>query len=672
MKTCPTCQASYPNTFAVCPQDGSALVELGAWSEGTIIRGKYRLLSKVGQGGMGAVYKALHLAFDEMRALKVMSPELMSDELFVKRFKHEAVITRRLQHPNAVRVDDIDEAEDGRPFIVMEYIEGQSLKKLIQDQGPLPVPRVCSIIKQAAAGLEAAHQLGMVHRDIKPDNIVLIEASDGEQAKVLDFGIAKVKEARLGGETSGMTLTGTGVVIGTPQYMSPEQAMGKRGDELDGRSDIYSLGIVMYQMLTGDLPFKADTTMEMLLCHMQRPPTPIGAIRPELQIPPSIASLVMRCLEKQRELRPASAKALIEEISRAQKESVPVGATRVVRPAEVIASESVEAAEPRLGGPVGPPGRAAKPPLAVQPIPPKTPQPKPPLQPPPKVTAPPREPRWGLWVSMAILVVALGGAAWYFTTRGGPGSSGSVVREIAKNVSEHLARGDEHLKVKEYEPAIQEYHEGLNLDPSNTILRARLVEAHEARGKELFKKGEYDNAIREYEDGLKHDPSNSILTASLGEAQKAKAGSLTKVPDVGQQPAETRVDTTKVNAAIRMGDFYFSRRQYDNAIREYEGGRKLDPSNQTLASKLDQAQKAKATPVSRSSEVSGPPAQPAVDMQKVGAAIKMGDFYLDRGEYDHAITEYEKGLSLDPKNAELRSKLERVKKAKAAEGRVLQ
>ncbi|MFZ0961553.1 MAG: serine/threonine-protein kinase [Terriglobia bacterium] len=229
MKTCPTCQGSYPNNYAVCPTDGSPLQEVGTWVDGSVIRGKYRLLAKVGQGGMGSVYKALHLAFDELRALKVIAPELLTDDLFVKRFKHEAVITRRLQHPNAVRVDDIDEAEDGRPFIVMEFIEGKSLKKLIREEGPLPVPRVCSIVKQSAAALDAAHRLGMVHRDIKPDNIALVDAPDGEMVKVLDFGIAKMKEARMG-EAAGLTLTGAGVVIGTPQYMSPEQAMGKRGD----------------------------------------------------------------------------------------------------------------------------------------------------------------------------------------------------------------------------------------------------------------------------------------------------------------------------------------------------------------------------------------------------------------------------------------------------------
>lgn len=151
MKNCPTCQKTYPDDFSLCPRDGAALIESGGWNDGAVIRGKYRILSKLGQGGMGTVYKAVHLRFNEIRALKVMSPQVAGDPLFVKRFEQEAVITRKLQHPNAVRVDDIDESDDGRPFIVMEFIEGKSLKQLIEQEGPLPAPRVCAIIKQVAA-----------------------------------------------------------------------------------------------------------------------------------------------------------------------------------------------------------------------------------------------------------------------------------------------------------------------------------------------------------------------------------------------------------------------------------------------------------------------------------------------------------------------------------------
>lgn len=322
MKNCPRCHSIYPSHFSLCPRDGAPLVESGEWSDGIVIRGKYRIVGKVGQGGMGAVYKAHHVMFEELRALKVMNADLVRDDVFVKRFKQEAVIARKLHHPNAVRVDDIDEAEDGRPFIVMEYIEGVSLKRVIQEEGRIAPARVMRIAAQVAGALDAAHQLGMVHRDVKPANIVLVQGSQGEEAKVLDFGIAKLKEARAAGER-GLTLTGTGMVVGTPQYMSPEQAAGKRGDQLDGRSDIYSLGVVMYQMLAGALPFTSDTTMGLLMAHINSPPRPLTEVNPGLILPAGFAQIVMQCLEKKPHMRPSSGAALIQNLESAKESATP-------------------------------------------------------------------------------------------------------------------------------------------------------------------------------------------------------------------------------------------------------------------------------------------------------------------------------------------------------------
>jgi len=326
MKTCSTCQTSYPDSYQVCPKDRTPLASWGAWADGTVVRGKYRILGPLGHGGMADVYKALHVTFGEVRALKVMNADFLRDELFVKRFKQEAVMCRKLQHPNAVQVDDIDEAEDGRPFIVMEYVAGRSLRDVIQGESPMPVRRVCRIARQVASALDAAHRLGMVHRDIKPANILVLSTLEGDEAKVLDFGIAKLRESRAGDTTAGLTLTGPGMVVGTPPYMSPEQALGKRGDELDGRSDLYSLGIVMYQMLTGELPFAADSTVAMLLAHIQALPAPLCG-RPGLEIPEPVAHVVMKCLEKKPEARPASAAALIEDLEGAEKEAELPGPT---------------------------------------------------------------------------------------------------------------------------------------------------------------------------------------------------------------------------------------------------------------------------------------------------------------------------------------------------------
>ncbi len=318
MKRCNICHSTYPATFTHCPHDGSLLTEANEWTDGAVIRGKYRVLGKLGAGGMATVYKALHMGFDEVCALKVIHPELAGDPSFVKRFGQEAALTRKLQHPNAVRVEDIDQADDGRPFMVMEFIEGESLKDLIQRQAPLAVPRVCRIAKQVAGALEAAHQLGMIHRDIKPANILLTRRSGGseaeEVAKVLDFGIAKMREVHLAAD--GATLTRTGTSIGTPAYMSPEQAMGTAGAALDGRADLYSLGVVMYEMLAGELPIKAESEVQMLIGQINTTPQPIRARRPEL--PEGIGAVVMQCLEKDPARRPASGAAVIALIEAAE------------------------------------------------------------------------------------------------------------------------------------------------------------------------------------------------------------------------------------------------------------------------------------------------------------------------------------------------------------------
>ena len=313
MKYCDACKTSYPDDFKVCPRDQSVLRTTTELMQGTVLRNKYEILEKIGVGGMATVYKARHLTFNELRALKIVSSKLTDDPLFLKRFKTEAIVTRKLKHHNAVRVEDFDETEDGRPFIVMELVEGQNLRHVVHEAKRLPLERALEIARQTAAALSAAHQLGITHRDIKPDNILLVQLPDGsEQVKVLDFGIAKLREGSL--DHANYTATQTGMVMGTPQYISPEQALGKSGEEIDGRADIYSLGVVLYEMLCGELPFRSDTPIGLLMHHISTVPTPPHALNPEL--PPAISQMLLKCLEKDREKRYRSADEFLEALGR--------------------------------------------------------------------------------------------------------------------------------------------------------------------------------------------------------------------------------------------------------------------------------------------------------------------------------------------------------------------
>jgi serine/threonine-protein kinase len=316
MKYCDQCRSSYPNEFNVCPIDYSPLRVTSELFPGITIRDKYLIMDKVGEGGMGAVYRARHLAFNEIRALKVVHSSLVEDRGFIKRFKTEAIIARRLQHPNAVRIDDLDSTEDGRPFIVMEMVEGSNLKALISQLGVFPIDRALGIAIQTAGALAAAHKLGIVHRDIKPDNILVTAAPDGSDwVKVADFGIAKVRKGGVDVGT-GYTATRSGMIVGTPQCLSPEQAMGMHGDEIDGRADIYSLGIVLYMMLTGRLPFESDTPMGFLMHHVQTQPVAPHLVCPELRIPPEASAVLMRALEKDRNRRFSTAEEFVHELRR--------------------------------------------------------------------------------------------------------------------------------------------------------------------------------------------------------------------------------------------------------------------------------------------------------------------------------------------------------------------
>jgi serine/threonine protein kinase len=321
MKYCPTCQKTYPADYNVCPADQTGLQSAHELQPGMIIRNKYQILERIGVGGMGVVYKVRHLTFNEVCAIKIVNDVIAGDANFLQRFQKEAVVTRKLRHPNAVRVDDFDYTDDGRPFIVMELVEGKNIGEILQEQGPFRVARAVRITTQVAQALGVAHKLGVVHRDIKPGNILLTTDEQGqESAKVLDFGIAKLREAA-GDANSGMTMTG--MVVGTPLYMSPEQFMGKKGDgEIDGRTDLYSLGVVLYQMVTAQLPFEGDTLYSLMMQHMQGTVKPPREVVPELNIPESLSRVILKAIDKSRELRFQTAEEFVAALNQVANERV--------------------------------------------------------------------------------------------------------------------------------------------------------------------------------------------------------------------------------------------------------------------------------------------------------------------------------------------------------------
>jgi serine/threonine protein kinase len=306
MKTCPVCDTDYPDQHNTCPTDGAVLIVSHELAAGSLVRGKYRITRKLGQGGMGVVYQAEHILLGGQVALKFLTTDLGKDPKFIKRFRQEARAAYKLRHPNIVEVSDLDQAEDGSLFIAMEFVEGLSLRAVL-DQAPngLEIPRALNLVRGIAAGLAAAHAQEIVHRDIKPENILLAATRDGQELpKVLDFGIAAMtaENATRMSITHGMMLT--------PNYAAPEQWEEMPASEMDGRTDTYALGCVFYEMLTGRTPFHAHTTSGWMKQHMEETPRPPSELRPELADWPGLDELTLRMLAKNRDDRPQDAELL--------------------------------------------------------------------------------------------------------------------------------------------------------------------------------------------------------------------------------------------------------------------------------------------------------------------------------------------------------------------------
>jgi serine/threonine protein kinase len=357
---------------------------------GKVLAGKYRIDGFLKRGGMGAVYRGTHLMLGKPVAIKLINPELVTSADIVDRFQREAKAAANLTHPNIVIVHDLGQTTEGELYIAMELVGGRSLKQVIKEDGPMDPARAVRLMKAMCSALALAHRNGVIHRDLKPQNIMITEDSEGnEMPKILDFGIAKTFEP------DSTALTATGTVIGTPQYMSPEQA---KGMAVDMRSDLYSLGIILYEMLVGKVPFDDSSVPAVLVKHLSEMPAPPRQLRSDLS--PAIEAVVLRTLEKDPEKRFQSA----EELSRGLEQALS-GATPPPTPIPATENNVPTVAETAVMG-------GATPKASTRPTVPvgQAPSPRPPDS---------RTSNRGLWIGLAALVVLLVlGALWLMSPRG--------------------------------------------------------------------------------------------------------------------------------------------------------------------------------------------------------------------------------------------------------------
>jgi serine/threonine protein kinase/tetratricopeptide (TPR) repeat protein len=333
---CPKCHTENTETSLFCSGCGAKLeaakelslfrtetlqAPLRELTTGSTFAGRYQVIEEVGKGGMGRVYKVLDTEVKERVALKILKPEIATDELTIERFRNELRFARRIAHKNVCRMFDLGRDGDTQ-FITMEFVEGENLKSLMRRMGQFPVGKAVSVARQVCEGLARAHQLGVVHRDLKPQNIMI--DNDGN-VRIMDFGIAR--------SLRGKGITDAKVMIGTPEYMSPEQVDGA---EADGRADIYALGVVLYEMLTGRVPFEGDTALSVALKHKTEIPHDPRDLNP--QIPEALNSLILRCLEKDKAKRYQNAEDLISDLGKIESGLTPTSG--ILRPASLAKPKS--------------------------------------------------------------------------------------------------------------------------------------------------------------------------------------------------------------------------------------------------------------------------------------------------------------------------------------------
>jgi len=310
--TCMRCKEQIDSQNEQCPHCGEKVTSFQRTYAARLIDGKYQILDRLGVGGMGEIFKVRHIHLNELRVIKIMRPNVAADDQGMQRFLQEARTSTMIKHKNLAMLYDFAQLEDGSYYMVWEFIDGTNIQKWMSQNGAMPSRLTIEISIQALHGLDHLHSMGLIHRDISPENIMLSQDHHGKLlVKVIDFGIAK----SLAEGESGQGLTQTGMFLGKLKYASPEQAgFLKEGEHLDPRSDLYSFGIVMYEMLAGKAPFQATNPHGYILKHVTEKPMPIEAMNAEVKVAPQLEAIIMKSLEKNREQRFATAADFAESL----------------------------------------------------------------------------------------------------------------------------------------------------------------------------------------------------------------------------------------------------------------------------------------------------------------------------------------------------------------------
>jgi serine/threonine protein kinase len=543
-------------------------------TESLVTQTAYRLLERIGQGEIGEVYKAERVGTEQLFALKVLNAGLMGDPMLVARFREEAKKASMLRHPNAVRIEGVGEAEDGRPFVAMEYLPGENLREVMARHGRLLPSRACFIARQVATVLQAAHALGFVHQDVTPGNIMLVETPVGTRVRLLDSCIARIKEGRRR-DIGRIALGDRGALMGTPEYFSPEMAVGKPGSELEGRSDLYSLGVVLYQMLCGDLPFETKSgAMEALLAHLLIPPKPICGLRPEM--PEELRRLVEGMLEKKPELRPASSRIVVEELEKVERLLAQTAARTVASLFEAGDTAELQSSAPTPTLSPDSPSQSAKT-LAIQSGTgePEAPAPRrhlPVASPHAEATqkAPRRWPRWG--ATTAIAALSLGLAAWFLAP-------------LRQKLAPHVGPGAS--------------ANGVASGPSSAATRGKTSQGATAPAPQSdTSRAASSSVTTPVVPKASPPPPPSQLGARTSPDEGrvgGQAAPLTKgARKASQAPGRPSPDPATVRALTAEGDEFFRQGEYDRAIQSYGKALRLDPSSEAIQNKILRAKSAKA------------------------------------------------------------------------------